>query len=264
MTEKTNYENSQAKKERFEFVLTVNGNIICQRYFRINNFKERSLGSVQLTEAIEDCVNYINSDLKEKSNIFLWYTAPQVFSNKEEMNAWVENPTFDIEVPEFVVLNDSDEIFTWNGSKMVPYNKPFNKSEYVKCDEAKVTPCVLKFAFLDNGREIRSIAWDGNVFPKFVRSNIDISNSKNKYKVDDVYAPMEEFIVDRYIASMEDIIPTIVKRICNACSNNESYDRYLDYGGKKYDINIQGQIREYYKEIEKAYKKKTDAYFSEL
>ena len=30
-------------KERFEFELTVGNNIICQRYFRINNFNPTSL-----------------------------------------------------------------------------------------------------------------------------------------------------------------------------------------------------------------------------
>ena len=35
-------------KERFSFELTVNDNIICQRYFRIHGFKQQSLYSEEL------------------------------------------------------------------------------------------------------------------------------------------------------------------------------------------------------------------------
>ena len=72
-------------KERFEFVLSINGNIICQRYFGINNFQERSLGSVNLSEAVRACMALIDRDLKEKTDIYNYYTAPQVFKDKEEM-----------------------------------------------------------------------------------------------------------------------------------------------------------------------------------
>lgn len=264
--EKVNFENSQAKKERFEFVFTVNGNIICQRYFRINNFKERSLGSLQLTDAIEECVSVINNDLKEKSNIYLWYTAPQIFANKAEMDKWVENPTFALENPAFIVLNDTEEVFVWDGAVVTPYSKSFNVADYVTNGKNEETSSIFKFAFLDEGKEIRSISWDGNVYPRFVRSNIDLSNSKNKYKAEGVYAPMEEFLMDKFIASMDDVIPVIVKKICSACSRNDvsKYDRFDYYGDLKYDMNIQGQIREYYRRYEFDCKKKTDAYFAEV
>ena len=43
MTEKTIQEvNSEQMKERFQFKLTINDNIVCQRYFRINGFKSES------------------------------------------------------------------------------------------------------------------------------------------------------------------------------------------------------------------------------
>ena len=64
MTEKTTNENSLLKKEQFEFILTINGNIICQRYFRINGFKREAYRSVELVEAIDKCVDLINADLK--------------------------------------------------------------------------------------------------------------------------------------------------------------------------------------------------------
>ena len=66
-TEKTvNELQSAAKKERFEFVLTINGNIVCQRYFRINGFENDSLRSMELVEGIDKCVPLIDRDLKAK------------------------------------------------------------------------------------------------------------------------------------------------------------------------------------------------------
>lgn len=261
MTEKANIENSQAKKERFEFILSINGYIVCQRYFRINNFKEYSLGSTQLTDAIEHCVSLINDDLKAKTAIYLGYTAPQVFKNKDEMKWYEENVPFKIEVPTIVVLEDSDDTFIWNGKEMEKYDKPFNKADYT-VSSINTTPTVLKFAFYDNGREIRSISWDGNVYPKFVRSNIDISNSKNKFSAEGVFAPMEEFIVKQYNKSMKDLIPIIVKEICVACSEETNYNHFVTYGEKEYDIDIVGQQRAYFKKYESDYRKKTIAYFN--
>lgn len=269
MAEKTNLENSLAKLERFEFVLTVNGNIVCQRYFRISGFKERSLGSVQLTDAVEECVKLINEDLKEKSNIYNWYTAPQVFQNKEELDAWVEKynrgeSKIKLEVPTVIVLRDSDETFVWCGDHVRPH-RSFNKSEYV--GDNTDGPCILKFSFLCDKKEVRSISWDiSRLYPRFVRSNIDLSNSKNRYDVEGLYAPLEKFIIDRFNASRKDIISTLVYTICNACSkeNVNEYDSVVNYGGKEYNLNIAGAKSKYMKDVYAYYSKKTKDYFSTL
>lgn len=266
MIEKKTTENAnEVRSERFEFVLTVNGYIVCQRYFRIGGFKERSLSSVQLTEAVEHCVDMINKDLAEKSNIYNWYMAPQVFQNREEMNAWVEKShkgeTFKLPNPQFVILRDSEEVFNWDGVNMLPYDKPFDRADYVG---ESATPCILKFAFLDNKKEIRSFTWDiAKICPRFVRNNIDLSNSKNKYKGEGVFAPIEEFIVDKYITSMSSIIPKILGTLSSACSldNASEYTTYIEYGGRKYDLDIAGAEAKYIKQVEAEYRTRTAEYF---
>jgi hypothetical protein len=270
MAEKTAAENSQLKKERFEFVLTINGFIVCQRYFHINRFKDASLGSNELRSTIYECVKLIKDDLKAKSNIYAWYTEPQHFNDEAQMRKWEARPTFRLEVPSFAVLDNTGETFVWNGSKMEPYGKPVTKSE----DDA---PCVLKFAFLDSGNEVSSYSWDGKVYPKFVRTNIDLSNSSNRYSGDNVYAPMEEFLIDRFIASQGNIIPQIIRKICNICSTMEP-DEYTynlvienvavvggeyatvsaDYG---YPASSFGTYRDTVRRLEKKYRKKTEAYY---
>ena len=227
------------KEERFGFIFTINDNIVCKRFFGINNFQERSLGSVHLADAVAACVDMINNDLKEKTNIYNALTAPQVFQNHEEMNKWVENPSFELEVPSFVVLRDTDEVFLWNGERMHPYAKPFNRADYV--GEQDNQPCVLKFAFLDNGEEVRSLAWDGSQYPRFVRNNIDISNSRNKYEQEGNFSPYEAFIINQFNKDRQDLIPVIKRRLNYACNGeNVRYFSKLHYGDKEYDINLQG------------------------
>ena len=80
-------------KERFEFELTVGNNIICQRYFRINNFNPTSLRSYELTDAFRKCVSIIDRDLKDKTHTYLEMYAPKTFNTVEEMEAFVANPS---------------------------------------------------------------------------------------------------------------------------------------------------------------------------
>lgn len=238
MVEKTVFD--EQKKDRFAFVLSVNGYIICRRDFWINGFKERSVGSVQLVDAIDKCVEMINDDLKDKSSIYLHYTAPQVFKDEEELASWVENQQFKLDIPSFILVSNTDKTYIWGSNGLQPYEKPFNRSEYcapVNTDDE----CIFKFAFLDSEKEVRSVSWDGRVYPKFVRSNIDISNSKNKYKAEGVYAPVEEFIVNEFMKSQTNLIPEIMKTISSACSLQKvsDYDYVLDYGKRKYAVNIE-------------------------
>ena len=84
---------SKDYKERFEFELTVGNNIICQRYFRINNFNQTALRSYELTEAVRNCVAIIDRDLKDKAHIYLEMYAPKVFDSIEQMEAYVADPS---------------------------------------------------------------------------------------------------------------------------------------------------------------------------
>lgn len=264
MAEKNNQtENQQIKKERFEFIFTVNGNIICQRYFRINGFKARSLGSEELTDAFNRCVNLIQNDLTQKSKIFLWYTAPQVFENKEEMENSIWK--FKLGTPNYIVLRDSDETYVWNGREVELYNGYFNKSDYVGGITNDV-PCVLKLAFLDNGREVISKCWDGNVYPRFVRTNIDLSNSKNKYETGPNFAPFEAALVKIMTEGQSDLIPQIVKELCVCCSyeDDRDYTTKVTYGDKVYSLNLRDDWNKYVSAMEQRLRKKTEKYMRTL
>lgn len=130
-TEKTQTNNDNFKDLPFEFVLYVNNhNIICQRFFNINNFREESLKSLELVELMNRIggmnqgqfgeMGIIPSYLKAKSMDYLWegfnpyetqsedtYKAPNkkgdVFKFEFKVNGRV---TSEIEFPnEFFTLN---------------------------------------------------------------------------------------------------------------------------------------------------------------
>lgn len=267
MTEKTVNETQNLKKERFEFVLTVNGNIICQRYFRINGFRNESLSSMELVETIDSCVSMISDNLKTKSEIYHFNAAPQVFNDTDEMNAWLGK--HNLPVPSYIVLRDSDETYVWDSEQATKYDGFFNKADFISNNDNE---CVLKFTFIDNGvnyaeheehKEVCSKIWDGSVYPRFVRTNIDLSNLRNKYDGGDVYAPFESAMIKLFNEGQSDLIPMIVKEICKCCSNSTKgyYTTNDTYGNTKYNFDIDNHNYKYFKGLEKFYKDKTDKYF---
>ena len=58
--------------KKFEFLLKINGNIICQRYFAVKNFNPKTVWSVLTIDCVEDCVDMIQGQLKNKSLEYLW------------------------------------------------------------------------------------------------------------------------------------------------------------------------------------------------
>lgn len=248
-----------AKKERFEFVLTINDNIICQRYFHINGFKPKSLYSQELKEVFNYCVSLIKRDLRNKSYVFLKMTAPQIFDSKEQMEEWIKCPKWAIDVPSFIALRDSDDVYVWDGEKVELYDRFFNRSEYLVSDEEKNVKNELKLTFLDNGKEIISQVWDGNVYPRFVRNNIDLSNQKNRYDGNSTY---ESLLIKAMIEGQKDLIPQIAKELCVCCSCDESYGYItrVNYGEKTYGLSSNSDWTKYINSLESFYRKKTESY----
>lgn len=72
----------EIKEERFEFVLYINNNIICQRFFHIFDFNEDSIKSLEIKEMVDEITGMSNGNfgslgiipnyLKQKSMDYLW------------------------------------------------------------------------------------------------------------------------------------------------------------------------------------------------
>lgn len=211
-------------KEPYEFRLLIDDNIICQRYFKINNFNPNSLHSLELTDVIRECANMIDEDLKSKTRVYLWHMAPFVFNDEEEMRKWFANPANHSKVRFFenIVLRDKDNTeYTWDGEKLILCDKKI-------CDGTFSTPLTDKdtltyeFAFYVNDRKIASTVFDG-VYPHYIRRNIDLSNTRGKFEGEDLSRlGFESYILNRLVYDRQDLIKKIVKEICYVCSVPEN------------------------------------------
>jgi hypothetical protein len=90
--------------KKFEFVLYINGNIICQRYFSLKNFNKHVIKSMDLKECVNDCVDMIKEDMKEKSIDYLYRAYnPHVKQTQEELDSnrqdiYEKEDIFDFEI----------------------------------------------------------------------------------------------------------------------------------------------------------------------
>lgn len=94
------------EEQRFEFVLYINKHIICQRYFSIKDYNEKSPNSLELKElmdrivGINDPMGIIPQHLKKKSIEYLWkfynsYNPPKAEPYK---NIFEKEDIFDFEI----------------------------------------------------------------------------------------------------------------------------------------------------------------------
>lgn len=234
MTEIKKSDESKDYKDRFEFELTVGNNIICQRYFRINNFNPISLRSYELTDAIRRCVATIDADLKDKTHAYLEMYAPKVFSSVKEMKEYVTNPYKQqfLTLGEGLVVRgdkDTDYFYTGKGDCYEALGYKFDDGELTDAptSDNKVT---YKFAFKVDGVERASIIWEG-YYPKFVRDKIDLSNKRGKFETMDVgRLSFEQYLLYKMFQGKSDLIYGLIKNICQACSvqDNKSYTTRVD------------------------------------
>lgn len=254
-------------RDRFEFRLKYNNRVVCQRYFRILGYKRESLGSMELYDAMNECAEIIKSDLQEKTDIFLYTAAPHIFKNKEEMDEKLPVLGEDFTAPAYILLKDTGEFFKWNGIEAKPTEPRFNTEDFINgLDDPK--DAMFEFEFLMDGRKVSSILIDGSIYPRFVRKNIDLTNSKNRYRSENVYAPLECYIVDQFRTECSDVTRELIDVLCSCCCHDdpESYHTKTTFGGMStpVDIFVEHQDFRYIKKLEAILTWKTRRYMKEL
>lgn len=88
--------------KKFEFLLYINGKIICQRYFTVKNYNYEVIKSIDLYDCINDVVYTIQEDLKDKSIDYLWKNFNEHEVQKQEdivkTNIYEKEDIFDLEI----------------------------------------------------------------------------------------------------------------------------------------------------------------------
>jgi len=102
--------NKKIEEQRFEFLLYINGHIICQRYFHIKGYNDECLSSFELHNMAFDCTKVIQDDLKLKSKDYLWkYFNPYKPQKEEDINRRgiyekIDNFEFEVKIDKKTVI----------------------------------------------------------------------------------------------------------------------------------------------------------------
>lgn len=84
---------------KFEFILTLGKNIICQRYFNVVDFNPEIKKSLDLYYVITEICDDIANDLKDKTSEFIYENESYItsFENKNDVEE-VKNEMFKIDI----------------------------------------------------------------------------------------------------------------------------------------------------------------------
>ena len=177
------------KEERFEFTIYVNDNIICKRNFKIFNYIEESMNTLEFKEKMDEVVKLIDDDLKSKSRVYTWfYYNPQFPDANEEFTSKLIEPwacTFKI-----VVSDNKKDVFTkiWDGYA------------YPRAIREKVD--------LGN-KSVKVVSMDGQSF---------IYDKESFFETNKDRLSFEQEVLKAMIMDKSDVLLQITKKICEVCS----------------------------------------------
>lgn len=227
MTENVKKIDNSSYRERFQFQLQVNDNIICQRYFKIPKFNYNSLASEELLDTCDSIVRMLQKDLESKSRIYianLFDCKVKLTGFKSKMEAYKkakEEGADDNIIQHILLRREEDE------TEVIFPEPEFDESEFVNYGDV-----TFKFSFIVDDIVQYERIWDGSQYPKYVRNSVDITNSKSQY-------PMLQLMnLDK-----PDLAVAIINMICAICSNPDNdnelvYTKVVKYGNKKYRYQV--------------------------
>lgn len=124
--------------KKFEFLLLINGNIICQRYFNVKDFNPDVVKSYNLKECVDRCVNIITGEGYAK-------------------------------IPNKYSLKGKTWEYLWSGYN--PYLEEYSPNEVKDNYEDED---IFTFQIRINGRVVIERQFSGNDYPPKVRYDVDI------------------------------------------------------------------------------------------
>ena len=259
---------NEAYKERFQFLLWVNDNIICQRYFKINGYNNDSLRSLEFKETMDNVTSMIQSDLISKSRIFMWYTREEPIKMtgfSSDMDGCDDSDVIRLTSPNY---NGRVELSNGTVVEKSYFNYPEGMedsySDNEKLHEWEVT---FKFQMLVDEKPVYERIWDGTVYPKYVRNGVDLTNSDVLYKDKEPSSLHFSYAIIRHMTLGKiDLVYHIIKQICEVMSykfeDSGKYTKRMKYGDKNYLLSTYN--KDWVDVARKACIEKTKTYAIEL
>lgn len=94
------------EQNKFEFLLTLDNNIICQRFFNVKDYNPESRRSMDLHYLVEEICEEIGYDLKIKSSNYLVENQSYILNNTN-----VEEPATNETQYFLLQIKQADEVF---------------------------------------------------------------------------------------------------------------------------------------------------------
>lgn len=263
--------------ERYQFILSVNDDIICQRYFRINGYNRDMPHTEEFKNVMDGCVQMIKDDLAYKSFVYLSWThnSPLKLTGfvKEFPSESDVRTIFDDNIVGEVALSDGTVI-----DKTYLYQTDGNWKD----EPLEAWDVTFKFQFLVDNTPIYERIWDGSQYPKYVRNSVDLSNSDAYWKNEDQSNLYFSKALLKYMTNgRKDLTWKIIRNICDITSASASdYDTIMtkkcQYGDITYAYRpynkqyvddwrsaTSGKTRKYFINLEKNEKYKNSGGLSE-
>jgi hypothetical protein len=141
--------------KKFEFILYINENIICQRYFSVKDFNPSLLKSIDAKECVETCVGIIQSDLKQKTYDYM----------EKNYNPWKDQKPEDVVVEN---IFDNEDVFDFEikTDEKTIVKKRFTGNVYPQrirysVDIRKIIPTLIREIQETFSREIFCVEYSG-------------------------------------------------------------------------------------------------------
>lgn len=141
--------------KKFEFILYINENIICQRYFSVKDFNPSLLKSIDAKECVDTCVGIIQSDLKQKTYDYM----------EKNYNPWKDQKPEDVVVEN---IFDNEDVFDFEikTDEKTIVKKRFTGNVYPQrirysVDIRKIIPTLIREIQETFSREIFCVEYSG-------------------------------------------------------------------------------------------------------
>jgi hypothetical protein len=103
--------------KKFEFLLYINKNIICQRYFSVKNFNEDVVRSLDIMYSVDECSQLIEEHMENMSVDYLWtHFNPHKIQTLDEVPKYDPNEKEDIFDFEIRIDGKTVAIKTFSGN----------------------------------------------------------------------------------------------------------------------------------------------------
>lgn len=284
-----NVDNS-AFNDRFRFILSVNDNIICERFFKISGFDYDAINSERMKSLFVgeggmqygSVINMIVNDLKSKSRVWTWYTTETPVKMTGFDGDWVE--VEDSMFKSFRAKGEEITYLVYPEKVQVEDKTSFTNGDDTEQESIEPFDVTFKFSFQmaqkssvnKEGRTVFSdytpvyeVIWDGSVYPKVVRNSVDLTNSYGHRDRDVNIMNFAQSLTYRMTCDKRDLTYHIIREICDAATfddeeplsvqRRQRVTSYLKYGDKKYPMS--NFDREFVEGWRKAVEKKTNDYW---